>query len=154
MKSTDSTLTHEQALIISEFAEISERLMQFDDGKVSQNKKTIWELLDEILDDYRKLLSKYKIIEAQLIDVKVKYAEAEEVKERLLFEIENRDSFDSKLSRNTTDNRSIMYTEEGNIEKKSLRSLKSNASSGFLSKATNLFNSASSYYSGRFGNNS
>ena len=151
MKSTDSTLTHEQALIISEFAEISERLMQFDDGKVSQNKKTIWELLDEILHDYRKLLSKYKTVEAQLIDVKVKYAEAEEVKERLLFEIENRDSFESKLSRNTTDNRSIMYSEEGNIERKSLRS---NTSLGFLSKATNLFNSASSYYSGRFGNSS
>lgn len=154
MQTTDSSLTHEQALMISQFTEIADRLMQFDDGKVSQNKKSLWDLLDEIIDDYRTILSKYKTVEAQLIDTKVKYAEAEEVKERLLFEIENRDLFEPKMSRNTIDNRQLMHTELDTEQRNSFASFKPNTASGLFSRASNLFSSASSYYNSRFGSNS
>ena len=155
MNSTESSLSHDQLLMIKEFKEISALLMQYDDGKVSQNKRTITDLLSQILNDYDSLNSRYKIVEAQLIDVKVKYAEAEEVKERLLIDMENSgDNNVSRLSRGSRGDRSYNNVDSEQPQINNFkRVLKPAPSTSFLSKASSLFGAASSYYNDKFGNN-
>ena len=155
MDSSESALNHDQLIMIKEYSEISTRLMQYDDGKVQQNKRTIIDLLNQILGDYDSLLSRYKIVEAQLIDVKVKYAEAEEVKERLLIDMENSGEGNvSRLSRGSRGDRSANYveTEQYNTQQFK-RNLKPASSTGFLSKASSIFGVASTFYNEKFGNN-
>ena len=152
MDSNESSLNYEQALAIKEFTNISKILMNYDNGKVQSNNKSISEIMLEIINDYDSLLSKYKIMEAQLIETKIKYAEAEEVKERLIFDIENKDQFDNNFGKASINEKRLLSTKTENS--RSSHVLKSNASTGFLSRASHLFSSASNYYNGKFDSNS
>jgi chromosome segregation ATPase len=149
LNSSNSSPTHEQLLIIKEFNDISKRVMEYDDDDRLKSKRiTVFEVIDRVLKEYDTLLSNYQFLEKDLIQAKVKHAEAEELKERLVTKLEtlleNKDPIMTE--------KSITISEaDMSFESKKLNS---SVSSGFFAKASNLFSSATSMYSNKFGSGS
>lgn len=149
LNSSSSSPTHEQLLIIKEFNDISKRIMEYDDDDRLKNKRiTVFEVIDRVLKEYDALLSNYQFLEKDLIQAKVKHAEAEELKERLVTKLEtlleNKDPIMTEKS---------VAISEADMSFES-KKLDSSSSSGFFAKASNLFSSATSMYSNKFGSGS
>jgi hypothetical protein len=148
IESSPSTPTHEQLLIIKEYTDICKKMLEYDDdGKLRSNKAKVIDVINKVLSDYDALVSRYQMVEKELINAKVKYAESEEIKERLLVEI------DTIMGHNNVSkgDKSICLTDEEGLNGEMKQS--DNMTSGIFAKATNLFSSASNFYSGRFGKN-
>lgn len=147
--SNSNTPTHQQLLIIKEFTDISKRISEYDDsGLLQRNEAQVIDVVDSVLKDYDNLTNRYHQLEKELIKTKLQYAEAEELKERAIVEL------DTVMGNNniSKSDKSVCLTDEDNmIENKPINE---NSSGSIFSKATNLFSSASTFYSGRFGNNS
>lgn len=147
--SNSNTPTHKQLLVIKEFTDIAKLMRDYDDDHKLENKEIqLIDLVSRVLQDYDNLTTRYQMVEQELIKTKMLYAESEEIKERVIVEL------DTIMGNNNVSkfDKTILYSDEDKlVDKKPSRN---SSSGGIFAKASNLFSSASTFYSGRFGNNS
>lgn len=141
-KNRPATPSQSQILAFKEYTEITKRVMKYDiHDHVKNNQKRVTELVIDVLGHYDTVNFAYQAVEQQLIDTKLKHAEAVEAKERLQIELDAVHQYYTHKygeSLDTVD------------EEEQPKTLKKTDSDGLFAKATNLFSSASSFYSGRF----
>lgn len=139
-----STPSQAQNLAYKEYVEITKRVMQYDfDSSVKNNQKRVPELINEIMEKYDSIVLTYQAVENQLIDTKLKHAEAVEAKERLQIELDAINGYQGQ-----PDYTQLVSSEPSLPNKEQ----KQNSPDGIFAKATNLFSSASNYYKGKLNN--
>lgn len=149
LDSNPSSPTHQQLVIIKEFNDISSRIMEYDDDdKLKDQRCSVLDVINRVLKEHDSLSINYKMIEEQFIIAKVKYAEAEEIKERLLVQL------DTVTGKNNVYKSEKSLTISENDLSLDSRNPDSSTSSSIFAKASSMFSSASNLYSNKFSKNS
>lgn len=82
-------ISHEQVVMLKEYSDIMKKMLEYDDGgSLGAGKIKLRDFIDKVLNDYDNLVVRYQQVEQQYIDIKLKYAESEEIKERLITKLE------------------------------------------------------------------
>ncbi|CAI2384293.1 unnamed protein product [Moneuplotes crassus] len=130
-------ISHDQLRILKEYSDIMKKMFEYDDsGTLKSGRICLKDSIDKVLSDYDGLVVRYQQVEQQYIDIKLKYAESEEIKERLVTKLEG-----------------FMVQgppRDGSIGIKKIEDKKSE--DGLFAKASTLWSGAGKFYSNKFGN--